>query len=316
MDAKLERRLARCAASQSGLITRQELLKIGFTEHQIRNRVNSGRLVALHRSVYLVAGAPLNDAVWLKAATLTTGGIASHRSAAHLLGLIDFGPSRPELTIGATANNRGPFITHRSSDLLSRDTSTVTGVLTTNATRTLVDLGSVVHADMLEAALERALLKRTTTVDRLIRRFFELARHGRPGIAALRSLLVDRDPTLAPAESDLETLLFKILREAGVPAPVRQHEVVVAGQTFFLDAAYPELMIFMEGDGFGVHSQRDPFEIDRSRQNLLVLARWLPLRFTWRRLCRTPRGVVNEVREARILRERRFSAHLPRCERA
>ena len=93
-----------------------------------------------------------------------------------------------------------------------------------------------------------------------LRRFFEVAVRGRPGPAALRSLLVDRDPSLAPAESDLETLLFKILREAGLPAPVRHHEVVVAGQTFFLDAAYPELMIFMEGDGFGVHSRRGSFE--------------------------------------------------------
>ena len=63
---------------------------------------------------------------------------------------------------------------------------------------------------------------------------------------------------------------------------------MVAGQRFRLDAAYPELMIFMEGDGFGVHSQRDPFEIDRSRQNLLVLAGWLPLRFTWRLTCAAP----------------------------
>jgi very-short-patch-repair endonuclease len=228
------------------------------------------------------------------------------------LGLVDFAPSRPELTIGATANNRGPFITHRSSDLISRDTTTVTGVLATNATRSLVDLGSVVDADILEAALERALLKRATTVDRLIRRFFQLARHGRPGIAALRSLLVDRDPTVAPAESDLETLLFKILRDGGLPAPARQFEVVVAGQRFRLDAAYPELLIFMEGDGFGVHSQRDPFEIDRSRQNVLVGAGWAPLRFTWRRLCRAPVGVVDEVRQARILRQRMFSAHLAR----
>jgi len=88
----------------------------------------------------------------------------------------------------------------------------------------------------------------------------------------LRSLLVERDPTLAPAESDLETLLTKILREGGLPAPVRQHEVEIDGHSFRLDAAYPELMIFIEGDGFGVHSQRDPFETDRSRQNLLVLA--------------------------------------------
>ena len=180
--------------------------------------------------------------------------------------------------------------------------STVNGVPTTNATRTLIDLGSVVPSAALETALERALLARMTTFDRLLRRFFELASKGRPGIAALRSLLVERDPTLAPAESDLETLLFKILREAGLPAPIRQHPVMIAGQSFRLDAAYPELMIFIEGDGFGVHSQRGPFERDRSRQNVLVVAGWLPLRFTWQRLCRSPEGVVNEVCAARILR--------------
>ena len=112
---------------------------------------------------------------------------------------------------------------------------------------------------------------------------------------------------MAPAESDLETLLSKILRDGGLPAPVRQFEVVVAGQRFRLDAAYPELMIFMEGDGFGVHSPRGSFERDRSRQNLLVVAGWLPLRFTWRRLCRSPEGVVNEVHAARILRQRLIS---------
>ena len=64
---------------------------------------------------------------------------------------------------------------------------------TTNATRTLIDLGSVVRADALETALERALLARITNLDRLLRRFFELAA-GRPGPAALRSLLVERDP--------------------------------------------------------------------------------------------------------------------------
>ena len=307
MDAELERRLAGRAAPQSGLITRKQLVAIGFTDHQIRSRVSSGRFIALHRSIYIVAGAPLDDAVWLQAATLATGGVASHRSAAHLLGLIDSPPSRPEITIPATGGARAPFIIHRSADLLSRDRTSVSGVRTTNATRTLIDLGSVVRSDALETALERALLARVTTFDRLLRRFFQLAAKGRPGIAAMRSLLVERDPSLAPAESDLETLLFKILREAGLPAPVRQFEVVVAGHRFLLDAAYPDLMIFMEGDGFGVHSPRGVFERDRSRQNLLVVAGWAPLRFTWRRLCRSPEGVVDEVHGARSLRQREFS---------
>ena len=183
--------------------------------------------------------------------------------------------------IDSSRSKRPAFITHRSSDLQRRDIQRIDGVLTTTATRTLIDLGSVVRADVLETALERALLARVTTFDRLLRRFFELAARGRPGIAALRRLLVKRDPSLAPAESDLETLLLKILREAGLPDPIRQYPVLVDGQSFRLDAAYPELKIFMEGDGFGVHSQRNPFERDRTRQNLLVVAGWAPLRFTW-----------------------------------
>ena len=307
MDAEFERRLARRAASQSGLIKRQQLLAIGLSDRQVDGCIRGGRLVTLHRGVFLVAGAPLNDAVRLRAATLITGGVASHRSAAHLLGLIDSPPSRPEIILGPTGNTRVPFITHRSADLLSRDTTSVNGVPTTNATRTLIDLGSVVRSDMLETALERALRSRSTNLDRLLRRFFEVAVRGRPGPAALRPLLVERDPTLAPAESDLETLLLKILREGGLPAPVRQFEVMVAGQHFRLDAAYPELMIFIEGDGFGVHSPRGPFERDRSRQNRLVVAGWMPLRFTWRRLCREPEGVVSEVHEARLLRQHLIS---------
>jgi very-short-patch-repair endonuclease len=307
MDAELERRLARRAATQSGLITRQQLLAIGLSDRQVDGCIRGGRLVALHRGVFLVAGAPLNDAVRLRAATLLTEGVASHRSAAHLLGLIDSPPSRPEIILAPTGNTRVPFITHRSADLLSSDTTSVNGVPVTNATRTLIDLGSVVRPDVLESALERALHSRATNLGRLLRRFFEVAGRGRPGPAALRPLLVARDPSLAPAESDLETLLAKILRNGGLPAPVRQFEVVVAGQRFRLDAAYPELMIFIEGDGFGVHSPRSSFERDRFRQNLLVVAGWLPLRFTWRRLCREPEGVVSEVHAARLLRQRLIS---------
>ena len=173
-------------------------------------------------------------------------------------------------------------------DLATRDIVRIDGIPTTNATRTLIDLGGFVPAATLETALERALHARVTTFDRLVRRFFEVARHGRTGVGPLRSLLVDRDPLLAPAESDLETLLLRILRDAGLPEPVRQFSVRIGGSVFGLDVAYPELKIFMEGGGFGVHSTRDAFERDRDRQNLLVVNGWLPLVFTWRHLCHGP----------------------------
>ena len=183
----------------------------------------------------------------------------------------------------------------------------IDGIRTTNATRTLVDLGAVVSASTLEMALERALHERLTTFDRLVRRFFQIARSGRPGVGPLRPLLLDRDPTLAPAASDLETLLFRILLDRGLPTPVRQFEVIVDERRFRLDVAYPDLKIFIEGDGFGVHTTRLAFETDRDRQNLLVVEGWLVLRFTWRQLCRRPDRVAALVSEARDKRLRELS---------
>jgi very-short-patch-repair endonuclease len=208
------------------------------------------------------------------------------------------------VTVGSTQGMRQGPLLHRSRDLLARDIVRMQSIRTTNATRTLIDLGAVVAAATLESALERALYARLTTFDRLVRRFFEVAKPGRPGIGPLRALLIDRDPSLAPAESDLETLLLRILRQAGLPEPVRQFEVVVGETEFRLDVAYPELKIFLEGDGFGAHTTRSAFERDRDRQNLLVLDGWLPLHFTWRHLCRNPQRVVTHVFDARDRRLR------------
>lgn len=299
MDVVLERRLARRAAKQLGLITRPQLVGIGLSRGQIARLLESGRLVEIVGRVYLVGGAAANDRVELAAACLATGGVASHRSAAHLHGLVDLGPTRAEVTVGPTQGARQGPVVHRSMDLLARDIVRVDGIRTTNATRTLIDLGGVVPSTMLEAALERALHGRLTTFDRLVRRFFEVARHGRTGVGPLRSLLVDRDPLLAPAESDLETHLLRILREGGLPEPVRQFTVNLGGAVFRLDVSYPELKIFIEGDGFGTHSTRKAFERDRERQNLLVANGWLPLVFTWRHLCHGPARVVANVRAAR-----------------
>jgi very-short-patch-repair endonuclease len=304
MDVVLERRLAQRASQQLGLITRTQLVRIGVSAGQIPRLVKAGRLTEHATGVFLIAGAPCGLLTDLAAACLSTEGVASHRSAAHLHGLVDAAPSRPELTVGPTRSMRHLAILHRSSDLVSSDITRVEGIRTTNAARTLVDLGAVVSSSTLETALERALHERLTTFDRLVHRFFEVARRGRPGIGPLRALLVDRDPKLAPAESDLETVLLRILRDHGLPAPVRQFEVIVAERTYRLDVAYPSLKIFIEGDGFGVHTRRVAFETDRERQNVLVIDGWLPLRFTWRQLCHSPARVAHLVSEARDLRLR------------
>jgi hypothetical protein len=96
-----------------------------------------------------------------------------------------------------------------------------------------------------------------------------------------------------------------VLRDHGLPEPVRQLPVTVGGRNLRLDLAYPDAMVFLEGDGFGVHGL-DPgnFENDRGRQNLLVVAGWHPLRFTWRMLVHTPSLCARDVRSLLAKRHR------------
>jgi very-short-patch-repair endonuclease len=112
----------------------------------------------------------------------------------------------------------------------------------------------------------------------------------------LRGVLGLRTPTLAAAESELELLLWQILRRHRVPLPERHVKVTVAGRNYRLDLAYRAERIFIEGDGFGVHSPRAMFESDRTRQNKLVGVGWAPLLFTWQRARQSEADVVEDVR--------------------
>jgi very-short-patch-repair endonuclease len=294
-----EQRAALHAAQQHGVISRREALAMGMSPHQVDRRVRAGRWERLRPGIYRITGVPRTDRGDLLGAVLAVGGTASHRSAAWLAGLIDDPPDVHEITAdrGASAR-RHRLRVHRTDDLASSDRCSVDGIAATNATRTCVDLGAVLTVPELEHAIHRALHLRLTHVDRLISRFLQLARPGRTGCRTTRAVLVRLDPALAPAESDLETLLLKVLHEHGLPEPARQHRVTVDGRTFRIDLAYPALRLAIESDGFAFHGDRSAFESDRERQNLLVLAGWTVLRFTWRQICSQPAWVAEQVRRA------------------
>lgn len=84
----------------------------------------------------------------------------------------------------------------------------------------------------------------------------------------------------ARAESPPETRLRLALIEAGL-APVPQFEVHARGRFLArVDLAFPHLRIAIEYDGRAVHEGEDVFARDRQRQNDLVRAGWLVLRFS------------------------------------
>lgn len=295
---QIERDLHERAARRHGIVTRVDAIALGLTAKQIDHRLARGRWARIHPGVYRIAGCPETELQTLAAATLWTGGAASHLSAGSLHGLIAE-PGRPQVTVRRSTSGRRPGVTvHRLADLDSGDLTRREGILCTNPTRTCIDLGACMSEARLERVIDRALHHGLTHIDRLALRLLQLGRSGRPGTVRVRSVLRRLDPGLAPSESELESLLIQVLRRHGLPDPVRQHRVEVGGRRFRLDLCYPERRIALESDGFAHHGHREAFEHDRVRQNLLVLAGWRVLRFTWRQICADPTDVANQVRNA------------------
>jgi very-short-patch-repair endonuclease len=89
-----------------------------------------------------------------------------------------------------------------------------------------------------------------------------------------------------------------MFRSFGLPEPQRQFTVQVDGNTFRLDFAYPERRLAIELDGYAFHSSPERFRADRERQNLVSLAGWLVLRFTWHDITQRPVSVALTIAEA------------------
>jgi hypothetical protein len=118
-----------------------------------------------------------------------------------------------------------------------------------------------------------------------------------PGCAAsaARTVLELADPR---AESPPESRVRLALVLAGL-APVPQYDVRHHGRWIArVDLAFPELKIAIEYDGRAVHEREDVFARDRQRQNELVRAGWIVLRFTAADLRWGAAPVVQQVQAA------------------
>src|SRR6185436_10656800 len=93
--------------------------------------------------------------------------------------------------------------------------------------------------------------------------------------------------------SELEDRVLRALIAAGLPPPQRQFRVVIDDRVYFIDLAYPHERIAIEVDGFEFHRARSVFDSDRARQNDLVRAGWIVLRFTSRSVAQE---IVSAVR--------------------
>jgi len=289
-----------------------------LSPHAIRRRVSSGRWIELLPSTYVLPGAPITDLRWVMAVALWAQARAatraatciSHSTAAWIHRLC----ARPDQvhvtsprTLGAT---RPSMVTHRRS-LEPVDITAVSGIPVTSVARTLLDLGVVFSIDDVESCLEEALRRGAVSLPRLRWQLDRCGRSGRPGTAALRTLLDDRNRGYIPSESELELRFFRLLRGAKLPLPVRQK--VYTDQGHFIarvDFVYLDRGLLIEVYGWRDHGARTRWERDIGRTTELASRGHRVIAFTWSAVTKRPQEVVQAVARALALTDPQSSFEL------
>ncbi|WP_197429799.1 endonuclease domain-containing protein [Auraticoccus cholistanensis] len=140
-------------------------------------------------------------------------------------------------------------------------------------------------------AVDTALRLRATTVGQLHDALAAVPR--RPGNRLRARLLLD---SRSEPWSAAERLAHRLLHEAGIGGWRANHRIVVAGQDYYADVAFPARRLLLEADGRAFHGP-ERFEEDRARHNELTLAGWTVLHVTWTML-QQPGLLVTLVEQA------------------
>jgi hypothetical protein len=155
------------------------------------------------------------------------------------------------------------------------------GLPVTSVERTLLDVCSVARRWSVEAALDGAIRKKQTTLEKVTELFISEARRGRRGARLMRELLTERGAGQPIRDSDLHREFVRFLKRNGVTGfseyfPVRDE----TGFFVEIDVAFPHLMLGFEVDGYSAHSSKQAFERDRERERQLIIRGWTIVRIT------------------------------------
>jgi very-short-patch-repair endonuclease len=260
---------------QHGVVTRGQLLSLGYTADAVKHRIWTGRLHPVRRGVYAVGRSQLScHGIWM-AAVLSCGSraVLSHVSAAALWGIRDQESGPIEVSVPAPREPLRPgIVVHRRAGLRSEHVTARLGVPVTTLVRTLVDMAMHLPADQLERAVNEADKRDLTNPEALRAALDDFGRG--PGAGILRRTLDRR--TFMITDSELERRLLPLARKAGLSAP--QTGASVNG--YRVDFYWPDLGLVVETDGLRYHRTPAQQARDRMRDQAHAAAGLTTLRFT------------------------------------
>ena len=265
------------ARHQHGVVSREQLLALGFSREAIQHRLRSGRLHRLARGVYAVGLPRGTDQQRWMGAVLACGrgeeACLSHRSAAALWGIGKELRGRVDVSVRGRfeSTRKGLKVRSRPSlaaaDVVRRDRIPVTSIV-----QTVIDLATEPADGPLERSVNEA--DKHDLIDPEALRAALAERTGEPGVKRLALLLDKR--TFRLSDSELERFFRPIAAAAG--APVELTKALV--NDFEVDFYWPSLGLVVETDGLRYHRTPSAQARDRVRDQTHTAAGLTQLRFT------------------------------------
>jgi hypothetical protein len=299
-----EARVAALAGRQHGVVTRAQLLDAGLSPGMVRGRLETGRLVPLHRGVYLASVVAPPRATEMAAVLACSGrAFVSHRYAVWMW---ELGPrpspgSPVDVRVGEDTRVRRPGIrAHRTTHLEPIDIAVMDGIPLTSTARSLVDLAAIARPRELERAVARADRRELVTRDEMVG---FVARHrGEPGMAILAAILgQDAGPVFT--RSVFEDRFRDEVRRFGLPQP----EFNVTFRGFELDTLWHDEGLAVELDGAAYHRSWSSQVSDRSRDGHLAAAGITVIRVAWRQLTKETEPTMVKIAQALAVRRDRLA---------
>lgn len=266
----------RLARRQHGVVTRRDLLGLGFSPKAIQHRMRTGRLHPVTAGIYLVGRPELTPEVRWMAAVLACGegAVLSHRSAGALWRIAgERRGERVNVSVRrASEARRAGLKVHRRPTLSVADVGSHRGIPITKPIQTLVDLATELPRNRLERAVNEA--DKLDLVDPGTLRAALEGRSGQPGVRVLRDLL-DRH-TFRLSDSELEVLFRPLAAAAGLSPPMTMQRV----NGFEVDFFFPDLGLVVETDGWRYHRTPAAQTRDAVRDQTHTAAGIATLRFS------------------------------------
>lgn len=302
------------AAAQSGVLTVEQAEGLHFSRHSIARLVEQHHWSRLGRGVVWTRSLGDNEELpWLTKAWggLLAAGDGSRlgpQLSGYLYGLIDHPPLIPDVfarDLKVSARTTGPWLLRRERPGV-RASKTVDDPPRLTVEATVIDLCDVVPEDQVPGLLTRAVQRKLTDADRILRELDARSRHRHREL--VRGIVGD---LAEGSESPLElNYLRDVERPHGLPGGRRQKSR--AGLPHVSDVGYDEWGLLLELDGRDGHVEEGAFR-DRRRDNAFALRALLTLRFGWYDVTAQPCAVAWQV--ATVLRSRGWPGDFRRCGR-